>query len=582
MISNSKYFRTSLLEVLNQNSIELEEKIAYRFLKDGESVSDEISYADLALYAAAIGLELRKRNYAGERALLLYPSGIEYIKAFFACLSSEVIAVPAYPPRINRSLNRIVSIVEDSGSIVVLTTSDLLKKLKVLASEIPALDGLTWIATDQIALGAKNKKLNLPDLKLNDLAYLQYTSGSTGKPKGVMITHGNVLHNSEYIHRIHNTSRDMISMTWLPIYHDMGLIDGILQPFYCGATAYIMPPVAFLQRPVRWLNAISRYKVTHSGGPNFSYDLCVDKIRQDELNGVDLSSWRNAYIGAEKIWKSTIENFVQKFHTYGFREEFFHPCYGLAEATLVTTGGIYGELPRYFQPNMLIDSVVDKFNGLDQLGEADFLVGNGMAYDGMDIKIVCPNTFRLCTEKEVGEIWINGSSVAKGYWDNEELTNETFFAHLSPEDGCQYLRSGDLGFIEGSDLFFTGRLKELIIVRGQNYYPYDFERIIQDSVDGVRRNAGAAFSIYLENIEKIIVIQEIERTYIRKINTDAVVNKIRKIIWNEMQLQVYDVLLVKPNVLPRTSSGKIQRNLAKKFYLEGNIDILASKIIEKK
>lgn len=579
MKDKAKVEVSTLSEMLREKSSLYPEKNAYIFLKDGDEVGEKITFRQVDQEAQRLAGVLQSEHLQGERVLLLYPSSLEYIKAFFGCIYASSIAVPVYPPRANKAAKRIVSIVQDSQAKAVLTTKAIRDKLLESENFGAIASKLQWIATDALS-EYKSHEWSPSVVDPNDIAYLQYTSGSTGHPKGVEITHRNVLHNSRYIHTLHRTGPDTVSVSWLPIYHDMGLIDGILQSAYTGGTAVLMPAVSFLQRPIRWLKAISDYSASHSGGPNFAYDLCIEKIRKSEIESLDLSCWTNAYVGAEIVWAKTLFQFSQKFKEAGFEDRSFHPCYGLAESTLVATGGEYGERPTLLEISQRMPGRKCKKDGIESI-ESGFLVGNGKSHQDIIVKIVNPVTLAECLPNEEGEIWIHGPSVARGYWKNEDLTKKTFQARCMGSDTREYLRTGDLGFLHKDELFYTGRLKELIIIRGQNYYPYDFERLIQDENPAFVTNGGAAFSVYVSNVEKIIIVQEVARTYIRKIDMKDEINKARKIIWNEFQLQLYDVVLTKPNILPRTSSGKVQRGAAKNLYSKGQIEYLASHIIEK-
>ncbi len=464
---------SNLVDLLRHRAAHQGNDRGFTYLTDGETDEVHWTYAELDRRARAIGSWLQSQGLAGERALLLYPAGLEFIAAFFGCLYAGAVAVPAYPPRRNRTMSRIQTIADDAEAKVALTTHDVLERIQEVIDETPDLKRIRWRATDQLERGLEHDWQH-PDVHGDTLAFLQYTSGSTGVPKGVVLNHANLMHNSALISYAFEVTRTGRSVFWLPSYHDMGLIGGILQPMYVGQLNVLMSPVSFLQKPLRWLQAISRYKVAISGGPNFAYDLCVRKITPDQTEDLDLSTWRLAFNGAEPIREETIESFSKAFAHCGFKREAFYPCYGLAEATLLVSGGFRMAPPviRTFDAESLENhQVVDALP--DEEG-ARSLVGCGGTLMDQEILIVDPETRTRCPADGVGEIWVAGPSVALGYWKRPEETIETFHAHLADGSG-PYLRTGDLGFMCDNELFVNGRLKDLIIIRGLNHYPQDIE-----------------------------------------------------------------------------------------------------------
>lgn len=583
--SESKLKTTTLVDLLRKRAVYEINQTAYTFLVDGEMEAVSMTYGELDRLARAIAVELQSFCQPGERALLLYPPGLEYIAAFFGCLYAGVVAVPAYPPRPNRSLGRIQKIIEDARAKTALTTKYVLANLERQFPETPELKHLNWLATDDVR-EIWGRGWREPNLSSDTLAFIQYTSGSTAAPKGVMISHSNILHNSQLIYQCFGHSSNSRGVIWLPPYHDMGLIGGIIQPLYGGFPVILMSPLMFLQNPVRWLQAISRYRATTSGGPNFAYDLCLRKISQDQLKNLDLSSWEIAFNGAEPISYNTVENFASYFRSCGFRSFAFYPCYGMAEATLIVSGG---------QKKAPIVSKTIQKSALEQhqvvtgkaSSEHTTLVGCGQTLPGQTIIIVDPEKKTQCLTNEVGEIWVSGSSVAQGYWQQQEETDNTFQAYLMDTKEGPFLRTGDLGFLENGELFVTGRLKDVIIINGRNYYPQDIEWTIEHShPEQIRPSCSAGFSILVGDEEKLVVIAEVERRYQQGLKNNAngsngsffppqeLISSIRRTVAKHHDLQVYTALLLKPGAIPKTSSGKIKRHACRSLYLEGNLEVL--------
>ncbi|HVR99107.1 MAG TPA: fatty acyl-AMP ligase, partial [Thermoanaerobaculia bacterium] len=444
----------TLIDLLRHRAAEGGRAPAYTFLADGEVEAEQLTYAELDRQARALGAALAamgERGLYGERALLLYPPGLEFIAAFLGCLYGGVVAVPAYPPRSQRGLPRLLSIVQDAKPSVVLTTGALLRKAEALLGQVLGDSGVACIATDQLLeedAGALASAWTPPAIDGATLAFLQYTSGSTSTPKGVMVSHGNLLHNEEMIRQAFGQSAESVILGWLPVYHDMGLIGNVLQPLYVGAPCILMSPVAFLQKPLRWLEAISRYRATTSGGPNFAYALCAQKVTEEQKAGLDLSSWRVAFNGAEPVRAETLDRFAAAFAQCGFRREAFYPCFGLAEATLFVTGGALAEpfVARPFEAAALErDEAVPAESGENR--PARELVGCGHAWAGQRVEIVDPSTFTACAPGRVGEVWVAGPSVAHGYWGRPDATERDFHARLADEpEAGPFLRTGDLGF----------------------------------------------------------------------------------------------------------------------------------------
>ena len=565
----------NLVDLLRQRAQNQPDRTAYIFLEDGETETGSFTYRELDQQAQAIAARLQSLVAPGERALLLYPSGLKFIAAFFGCLYAGIVAVPAYPPRRNQKMFRLQAIVEDAQTKVALTTKELLSSIESRFAEDRELAEVSWLATDNIA-SEEMLVWQEPVSNSKTLAFLQYTSGSTGTPKGVMVSHKNLLHNSEYIKQAFELTPDSVSVSWLPSFHDMGLIDGILQPLYTGFLGVLMPPTAFVQQPIQWLRAISRYKATHCGGPNFGYELCINNITPEQRDTLDLSSWCSAYSGAEPIRRETLERFAAVFESCGFRPNFFYPCYGMAEASLMVSGGMVKDEPIYctlesdaLKQNRIIKASSDTEN-------VSHLVGCGRAWLDTNIVIVDPESLTRSAPNQVGEIWVSGSSVAQGYWNRPEQTAETFQAQLPNTDAGLFLRTGDLGFLQNGELFVTGRLKDLIIIRGRNHYPQDIELTVERCHPVLRPTCGAAFSIEVDGEEQLVLAQEIDRQYLRKLNVDEVVKAIRRAVIEHHELEVHTILLLKTGKIPKTSSGKIQRRACKANFLADSLDIVGS------
>lgn len=548
--------------------------LAFGYLVDGDADLLEMSNFDLDLQARKIAAWLQKQGMTGQKALLLYPPGLDFIAAFFGCLYAGVVAVPVYPPRKNRSVLRIQTIAKDCDAKVALTNTDVLGRVAAPLEEAPSLKSLIWLDTNEIEDGLENEWL-MPDVHGDTLAFLQYTSGSTGVPKGVILNHSNLLHNSALIAHGFENTRSGVGIFWLPNYHDMGLIGGVLQPLYVGRPNILMSPMAFLQRPFRWLSAISRYQGTVSGGPNFAYDLCVRKIKPEQVRQLDLSSWKVAFNGAEPIRPETLDAFVEKFGPCGFRREAFYPCYGLAEATLIVTGGFVPTAPthQYFDSELLRKGWVAEVS--QEAPGAKEYVGNGCTLPDEIVAIVNPETKELCVEGEVGEIWVHGPSVAQGYFGKKEATEESFHAYIQnfhiskPAIPGPYFRTGDLGFVWKNELYVSGRLKDMIIWHGVNIYPQDVEQTIQKSHPLLRVDSGAVFAVEKDGQELLVVVQEVDR----KPNPDypSVIEAIRKAVSKEHELPLDAIVLIKHGTVPKTSSGKIQRHACRQYFLEGSL-----------
>jgi FkbH-like protein len=577
LISEATAVPATLVALLREHAAQHPNQHGYTFLLDGETAEAQLTYAQLDQRVRGIAAHLQALGLAGEPALLLYPPGLEYIAAFFGCLYAGVVAVPAYPPnpaRLERTLPRLRAMIHDAQPAIALTTAALLPLAEALAAHDASL-ALPWLASDTIATAADAWRC--PDLHGDTLAFLQYTSGSTATPKGVMLTHRNLLHNSALIHDCFGHSAASQGVIWLPPYHDMGLIGGIIQPLYGRFPVTLMSPVDFLQRPLRWLQAITRTRATTSGGPNFAYDLCVRKITPAQRATLDLSSWQVAFNGAEPINPATLDRFAETFAPCGFRRAAFVPCYGLAEATLIVSSS-RTPLPtvQAFQSAALAHAAIAPVAARDAT-DARTLVGAGCPLASQRIVIADPDRLTRCPPDQLGEIWLAGPSVAAGYWQQPEATAHAFQARLADSGDGPFLRTGDLGFLHDGELFIAGRLKDLIIIRGRNHYPQDIELTVAQSDPALRPGCGAAFAVEVAGAERLVIVQEIERQQ-RHADPAALIDAIRQAVAQQHDVHAYAVVLIKTGSIHKTSSGKVQRHAVRAAYLTGNLDVLGSDV----
>ncbi len=578
----------SLVDLLTYRAEHQKQQELYTFLKDGKT-DLKLNYQELDLQAKAIANTLKKEIGTGKRAILLYPPGLDFAKAFFGCLYSANVAVAVYPPdtaRLDRSLPKLLTIVEDSQPSVVLTTKEILSMAEYMLGQEPQFKSVKWIASDKIAV-EDTDNWHKPNLSPDSLALLQYTSGSTSSPKGVMVSHGNLLHNLEAIHKCFEHSSESRGVIWLPLYHDMGLVGGLLQPLYGGFPVTLLSPLTFLKNPLIWLQTISKNKATTSGGPNFAYELCVRKITEEQKKELDLSTWNLAFNGAEPVREETMERFAKAFASCGFRKEAFYPCYGLAEATLIVSGGKKGILPNLCSLNS--EALKKNEVVLSDIEEkTQTLVSSGVPILDQDVVIADLNSFKELPEGKIGEVWVSGKSVAKGYWQQSEQTKNIFQAYLTDSNKGPYLRTGDLGFFHNKELFITGRCKDLIIIYGRNYYPQDIEMTIEQNISYLRPGCSAVFSVEVEQQEELVVVAEVDkRQYEEKLSAQSATEEnspekvyseiainIRNSVAKFHDLRTYAIVLIKNGTIHKTSSGKIQRYACKRSFQEGSLEVL--------
>jgi acyl-CoA synthetase (AMP-forming)/AMP-acid ligase II len=576
----------NLVDVIIRRAEESGAQLAYRFLADGESEEICLTYDELAASAARVAATLQDAGCGGERAMLVYQPGIDYVVGFLGCLLAGVTAVPAYPPdpfRMERTFPRFQAIVTDSRPSAILSTSNILDLAGDIFDEFPAFTGIARFATDALPEDA-GAAWRRPDVTADTLAFLQYTSGSTADPKGVMLTHGNLMANLELIRHGFAMEQQSVGVIWLPPYHDMGLIGGILEPLYMGLPCTLMSPLDFLQRPMRWLNTLSKYGGTVSGGPNFAYDLVARKATQQQKASLDLSKWQVAFNGAEPVRQETIERFSAAFAECGFRKEAFYTCYGLAEATLIVTGGTVLTPPVYATVSAGELGRGRAARIEEGAADAQPLVGCGTTLLDQVVAIVDPETGERCPADVVGEIWVSGDSVAQGYWQKPEESERTFRATL-PGDGRRYLRTGDLGFLDAAgNLFVAGRIKDLIIIDGRNHYPQDIELTVERAHPAIRPGCTAAFPVTEGGQERVVITAEIGKGYKPApgasrpegdggpLDPAEVAAAVRKAVAESHDVRAHAVVLLKPGAAPKTSSGKIQRRATKASYLDGTLE----------
>ncbi|MEV6529801.1 fatty acyl-AMP ligase [Streptomyces sp. NPDC051639] len=563
----------SLVDLLTAHASRQPDRTAYRYLVTGDCDGEiqDISYGRLAERSRAVAAWLQERGLAGSRAMLLYPPGLEFMSGYLGCLSAGVVAVPGVPPQgrsqNHRALLRTKRLIADADAKVILGSRDVMAALAGMTEHLPELAGMTCVATEDIPDEAAGSWRE-PDLTADSVAFLQYTSGSTSAPRGVMVTHANLLDNERVITERMGHTPEVIEeyghelfVSWLPVYHDMGLIGPVLNAVYLGVTATFFSPLHFLHRPERWPKAVSHYRAHTSGGPNFAYELCLKHATPELLDGLDLSRWRVAFNGAEPVRAATLRRFTETFAAAGLRREALYPCYGLAEATLIVTGGSVQAPP----------TLVESPETGPRAGAADAAaVGSGRTGPGTTVVVADPERQEELPEGEVGEIWVAGAGVAKGYWRNALATRRTFRATLKDREG-HFLRTGDLGFLRDGELFVTGRLKDLLVIGGRNHYPQDLELSAEMSHWSLRPGCTAAFSVDAgeEEGEQPVVVAETAPEALGE--SEKIVGLIRGAIGEAHGLPVRDVVLVHPGTIPKTSSGKIQRRATRTAYLDGTL-----------
>lgn len=577
-------------DVLKHQCENMTNNVVFEFIDIHNQSTGFLTFNELYDKARSVACLLKNENLnKNDRALLIYPPGLDLIVALFACYMIGVIAIPCYPPANNNLIEKLQLILNDAKPTIILSNQEIINqfhKLQLLKrfmninivdyvvskyfnnySKMQSLnlETINWIVTDNVA--QFNGSIDLPNVRSDDIALIQYTSGSTGHPKGVMISHGNLIENLKLIYDGFGLHDNTIGCFWLPPYHDMGLIGGILTPVCAGVKCILLSPIDFLKHPNEWLNIISNHKVTVSGGPNFAYEYCIKKVTDEQVRCLDLSSWEVAFNGAEPIRKSTLDKFYTKFKSSGFKREALFTCYGLAESTVYVTSSKYNEGFEFINvsKSKLQQHEVELTNDNNDMLE---LVSTGIQFD--HIKIFDPNKKTELSDNQIGEIWVTGESVTSGYWNKPDLTNETFLNNLKNEgNNSRYLRTGDLGFINQNQLYITGRIKELIIINGKNYYPQDIEYTVSNAHHLIRSGQVAAFSITGAQSEELCIVTEIADTNEFKNNLiiAEVTNAIRESVALSFGIYTSQIIFLAPKNIPKTTSGKIRRQYIKKLFL---------------
>jgi acyl-CoA synthetase (AMP-forming)/AMP-acid ligase II len=563
----------TLMDVVRYHATHRPDQVAYVYLEDGESDEHPITFRELDRQARAFAAHLQSVVKAGDRALLLYPSGLEFIVAFLGCLYADVIAIPTTVPHLKRSTPRLLLMMKDAEAHVACTTQGVHEKIKFLAEENVEFQDIRWVISEEVDSDGAEKWLQ-PESQPDNIAFLQYTSGSTSVPKGVMITNFNLMRTIQDLQIGVQFEDDSVMVSWLPIFHDMGLIFGLLTPLYVGRPCYIMSPVSFLEKPFRWLNAISRHKGTHTAAPNFAYELCVRKITDEEKKELDLSRMVGAINAAEPVRLETMREFTKAFTPSGFRYEMFMPGYGLAEATVKVSNKKPGQAPAH----CILDANQIQRNKLVFVPETDPNaypnIGCGWTSIGADIRIVDPATNKPCLPDEIGEIWVQSDSVAQGYWKRPEVSEEVFRARLADSGEGPFLRTGDMGFIHDGELYIAGRIKDMVIIQGRNYYPQDIELTMEKCHPALRPSCGAAFAIDDGEAEHLIVVHEVRREFRKMDNFKEVADAIRMAVAKNHGLRVHAVVLITPSTIHKTTSGKIQRSAVREAFQNDSLEVL--------
>lgn len=560
---------SSLVTLLRHRAVTQPDERAYVFLSDRGAEEATLTFRELWDAAFGLASQLATRVAPGERALLVFPPGLEFLVAFFACQIARVIAVPMMVPRRNSARDASANIVANCAPAIILTSPALANREDLRAR---FQDGTPeWLPVEITSPLPLPAGFAPPPPRPEDIAFLQYTSGSTSDPKGVAVSHANLLANLDMIRVSLANTRQSTYVNWVPLYHDMGLILNALEALYVGALCVLMAPNAFMQRPLNWLRAIHSYRAEVACGPNFGYDLCVGRYRADQMQDIDLSSWKVALNGAEPVHAETIEKFAATFAEHGFDRSAIFPAYGMAEATLLISGGHRGagHVTRDVSRTGLQDHIVR--TPIDAM-DIQTVIGCGRALVNERVAIVDPASRNRLPLNQVGEIWVCGPNVAGSYWRNTDATNTDLRARIADDDDeADWLRTGDLGFLDADgELFITGRIKDLIIIRGVNHYPQDIEHSVQAVHPALRANCGAAFSVSGEfGDEELVIVQEVERTARNKIDSIEMTDLIRQGIVDQHEVHARHIMLIRPGALPKTTSGKVQRALARKLWLEG-------------
>lgn len=565
---NFKLDNYTITHQLKWRAIHLPDKLALCYLADGETETERLTYRELDHAAVKIAASLQKYNLKNKKVLMMYSSGLEFVKAFFGCLYAGAIAVPTYVPKSEQILKKIENIQQDCDAQIILTTQDLVEEGYLKNSVLAELPLLT---TELISHQDNTVTYHEVNTKPEDIVFIQYTSGSTSQPKGAMVSNTNIMTNQVMLQHVFELNENSVGVTWLPLFHDMGLIASLLNAIFVGYPIYIMPPAAFIRKPLRWLQCITKYKGTYSCAPNFAYDLCIKNIPVEQRAGLDLSSLKKAINASEHVQPETLQEFTKQFSPYGFSEEAFTPAYGLAEATVFVTGKSDSVIKYVYLENEALKN--NKIIYSERPNNTTKIVSCGMAnYLGQSIKIINPVTSEETTD-EIGEICISGAHIVKGYLNKPELNKAIFGLNISDR---HYLRTGDLGFVDkGGHLYITGRIKDLIIINGNNYYPQDIELTAESRNALIRKNSIAAFGVTLNHKERLIIVIELNGKMLPSFNPQQLASEINSEVFHNNSLFAYEIIFIAPGSLPKTTSGKVQRQACKKMYLANELNIKA-------
>ncbi len=563
----------TMIDALSARAREHGDEPVFAFVDSNDDEYARITFAELDAQARGLAVRLADRARPGDRALMLYEPGPAFVTAFFGCLYAGMIAVPLSAPRRRRSLDKLVGVAVDSDASVVLMDTGVSEDLGPRLASTASLADIPRLITDAGGDGdiaARANDWRAPAVTPDTIALLQYTSGSTGFPKGVCVSHGNLVYNAEMVNAAFGHGRHTTMAGWLPLFHDMGLVGYVIQPVYNAFLSALMSPLTFLQDPLSWLRMISRYKATTAGGPNFGYQLCANKFRPEYVEGVDLSSWTVAFNGAEPVRAETLREFSRVYEPYGFEPRMFHPCYGMAEATLIVAGGGIHDDPvtltvdaNQLERGRAVPSA-DAPSGKDRT-----LVGCGRTILDQQLRIVDPNTRVECADGSVGEIWLSGDNISAGYWNKPIINEEIFGAHIAGSDAGPFLRTGDLGFVLDGELYIAGRRKDVIIIKGRNLYPQDIELAVESSHPAFAPGGGAAFAIDKGGEERVVVAHEVRRAAARRASYDELLVAARRAVAREFDVTLLDLVVIPQATIPKTSSGKVRRHQCRELYQRG-------------
>jgi acyl-CoA synthetase (AMP-forming)/AMP-acid ligase II/acyl carrier protein len=564
---------STMVQLLRWRATHQPERVGYRYLRDGETDTDDLTYGELDRHCRAVAAWLQARSSHGDRVLMMFEEGHDYLHALYGCMYAKVLAVPVHPPdpaRLHRTLPRLKNIAADAGVSLVLTTRDIAQAAQEAFADTPALAEAQWLCLDELDLSTADAWVD-PEATADDIAYLQYTSGSTALPKGVMVSHHNLMHQLTDFDVGYEHGPDSVMVSWLPSTHDLGLVYGRFMPLFIGFVCVYMSPVHFMQRPVRWMQALSRFGGTHSPAPNFGFELAARRSSPEERAALDLSSVKVLLNGGEPIRKESEDAFIEAFAPHGLRRSAVTHAMGMSESTakIVTE-----PIDRYPARFVHVDATAYENHEVVQVDpshpNARTVASNGVTVLDTEVAIVDPDTRQRLGQGRVGELWVKGTTVARGYYGNPEATASTFQAHTSEGDG-PFLRTGDMAFLLDDELYLSGRLKDVIIIRGQNHHPQDIEWTVGTVHPALRPNCAAAFSVPTDLGEQLVLVTEVYRHKVD--DPEEVFAAIRQAI-AEHGLAARSLVLMSPRTLPKTSSGKIQRAKAKRLFQAGEIDTL--------